>query len=145
MKRHQQRGEGVVGMTEFFDVKNFSIRPVLVFAVILLLFGCYVTQIHYLCDHQRVDRALRLMFSHYFVVIALNLVTVAFKFLENPEAARLFTAGLMAAAFILFFIAIYSDSIYYHSWFHFDRKNVIHTALITITGCVLMLLLRNNT
>lgn len=59
-------------MTEFFDVKNFSIRPVLVFAIILLLFGCYVTQIHYLCDHQRVDRALRLMFSHYFVVIALN-------------------------------------------------------------------------
>lgn len=54
-------------MTEFFDMKNFSIRPVLVFAVILLLFGCYVTQIHYLCDHQRVDRALRLMFSHYFV------------------------------------------------------------------------------
>lgn len=138
-------GEGIVGMTEFFDVRNFSMKPVLVFAVILLLFGCYVTQIHYLCSHHRVDRALRLMFSHYFVVIALNLVTVAFKFLENPEASRLFTAGLMTATFILFFIAIYSDSIYYHSRFHFDRKNVIHTALMTITGCVLMLLLRNNT
>lgn len=45
-------GEGIVGMTEFFDVKSFSMRPVLVFAVIILLFGCYVTQIHCLCDHQ---------------------------------------------------------------------------------------------
>lgn len=57
-------GEGIVGMTEFFDVKNFSMRPVLVFAVILLFFGCYVTQIHCLCNHHRVDRALRLMFRN---------------------------------------------------------------------------------
>ena len=28
-------GEGVVGMTDFFDVRNFSMRPVLVFMVIL--------------------------------------------------------------------------------------------------------------
>ncbi len=138
-------GEGIVGMTEFFDVKNFSMRPVLVFAVILLLFGCYVTQIHYLCNHHRVDRALRLMLSHYFVVMAVNLITVAFKFLENPEAGSLFTAGLMAAATILFFSSIYSDSIYYHSRFWFDRKNLIHAAAITITGCILMLLLRNST
>lgn len=106
-------------------MKNFSLRPVLVFAVILLLFGCYVTQIHCLCNHHRVDRALRLMFSHYFVVIALNLVTVSFKFLENPEASRLFTAELMRTAVILFFIAIYSDSIYYHSRFRFERKEIL--------------------
>ena len=138
-------GEGIVGMTEFFDVKNFSMRPVLVFAVILLLFGCYVTQIHCLCNHHRVDRALRLMFSHYFVVIALNLVTVAFKFLENPEASRLFTAVLMMAAVILFFIAIYSDSIYYHSRFRFEKKDLICAAAVTMAGCVLLLLLKNNT
>lgn len=138
-------GEGIVGMTEFFDVKNFSMKPVLVFAVILLLFGCYVTQIHCLCNHHRVDRALRLMFSHYFVVIALNLVTVAFKFLENPEASRLFTAVLMMAAVILFFIAIYSDSIYYHRRFRFEKKDLICAAAVTMAGCILLLLLRNNT
>lgn len=54
-------GEGVVGMTDYFDVRRFSLRPILVFAVILALFGCYVKQIHLLCDHHRVDRALRLM------------------------------------------------------------------------------------
>lgn len=77
-------GEGVVGMTDYFDVHAFSLRPVLVFAVILSLFGGYVTQIHYLCNHHRTARSLRLMFSHYFIVISVNLVTIAFKFLENP-------------------------------------------------------------
>lgn len=47
------------------------------------------------------------MFSHYFIVIAVNLVTVALKFLENPEASYPFTARLMIAALLLFFAAIF--------------------------------------
>ena len=137
-------GEGIVGMTDFFDVRNFSLRPILVFAIVLALFGCYVVQIHYLCNHHRVDRALRLMFSHYFVVISVNLITVAFKFLDNPEAGRLFTAGLMAAAMILFFVSIYSDSAYYHDRFHFTRADGTISAGLLIAGALLMFLLREN-
>ncbi|HEY9575503.1 MAG TPA: low temperature requirement protein A [Lachnospiraceae bacterium] len=132
-------GEGIVGVTEFFDVKSFSMQPILVFLVILLLFGYYILQIHYLCDHHRVDRALRLMFSHYFIVIALNLITIAFKFLKNPSANRLFTAAM-----VLFFGAIYSDSAYYSVQFQFKRIDFIYTAVFLSMGCILMLLLRNN-
>ncbi len=53
------------------------------------------------------------MFSHYFVVIAVNVVTIAFKFLDTPEADRFFTAILMTAALVLFFISIFADSIYF--------------------------------
>ena len=137
-------GEGIVGMTDFFDVKNFSLRPILVFAVILLLFGCYVTQIHYLCNHHRVDRALRLMFSHYFIVIAVNLVTVAFKFLENPEADRMFTAGLMAAAMLIFFISIYSDSIYYQERYRFGIQDIAISAAAVALGAAVMSLGKDN-
>ena len=137
-------GEGVVGMTDFFDVKNFSFCPILVFAVILALFGCYVTQIHYLCNHHRTDRSLRLMFSHYFIVIAVNLVTVAFKFLENAEADRLFTAILMPAALVLFFIAAFADSIYYHERFSLEAKDIVLSAAFLAVGAVLMVTGRNN-
>lgn len=137
-------GEGIVGMTGFFDVKNFSFRPIFVFAVILCLFGCYVTQIHYLCNHHRVDRSLRLMFSHYFVVIAVNLITVAFRFLEKPEADHMFTVGLMIAALILFYIAIFSDSIYYHNGCHFGKKDVVVSCVCLITGITVMLLVRTT-
>lgn len=137
-------GEGIVGMTGFFDVKHFTLRPILVFAVILCLFGCYVTQIHYLCNHHRVDRSLRLMFSHYFIVIAVNLITVAFKFLENPEASHLFTAGLMIAALILFFAAIFSDSIYYHEKYRFGIKDAAESCGFLVIGAAVMLLVRST-
>lgn len=137
-------GEGIVGMTDFFDVRNFSLRPVLVFAVILMLFGCYVTQIHYLCNHHRTDRALRLMFSHYFIVIAVNLITVAFKFLENEEADRLFTAVLMVSALALFFVSIYADSTYYHEKFQYAWKDAGISAGFLLIGGVVMLLTRDS-
>ena len=137
-------GEGIVGMTGFFDVKHFTLRPLLVFAVILCLFGCYVTQIHYLCNHHRVDRSLRLMFSHYFIVIAVNLVTVAFRFLENPEASHLFTAGLMIAALLLFFAAIFSDRIYYHEKYRLGIKDAAASCGFLLIGAAVMLLVRST-
>lgn len=137
-------GEGIVGMTDFFDVRNFSFRPVLVFAVVLALFGCYVTQIHYLCNHHQVQRALRLMFSHYFVVIAVNLITVAFKFLENLEADRMFTAVLMAAAMVLFFISVFSDSIYYHDRYRFTGCDGVCSAAVLIAGALVMILFKDS-
>ena len=137
-------GEGIVGMTGFFDVHDFSLRPMLVFAVILALFGCYVTQIHYLCNHHRVARALRLMFSHYFIVIAVNLVTIAFHFLENPGANRLFTAGLMIFAMALFFVSIFSDNIYYHEQFRFTGKDALTAGGCLLLGAAVMLLCGQN-
>ena len=131
-------------MTSFFDVKNFSMRPILVFAVVLALFGCYVIQIHYLCNHHRVERALRLMFSHYFIVIAVNLITVAFKFLENPEADRLFTVGLMTTGIVLFFIALYANRAYYHKRHSFLLDDGILSGVFVILGAILMFVLREN-
>ena len=138
-------GEGVVGMTDFFDVNSFSLKPILVFSVILLLFGCYVLQIHYLCNTHRVDRALRLMFSHYFIVISINLVTVAFKFFENPESNRLFVATMMILAMLLFFIAIFSDSIYYSSSVKFTSKDATFSAFSLTIGAAIMILTRGTT
>lgn len=137
-------GEGVVGMTDFFDVRNFSMHPVLVFAVVLALFGCYVVQIHYLCNHHRVDRSLRLMFSHYFIVIAVNLITVALKFLENPEADPMFTAILMCGAMVLFYVSIFSDSIYYHERFGAGSKDVVTACTFLLIGGAVMIIFRQN-
>ena len=45
------------------------------------------------------------MLTHYFVVIAVNLITVAFKFLENSMADRLLTASsLMITAIGLYYV-----------------------------------------
>ena len=137
-------GEGVVGMTDFFDAKIFSLRPILVFAVILVLFGCYVTQIYYLCNHHRTDRALRLMFSHYFIVISVNLITVGFKFLDNREAGRMFTMVLMIAALILFFASVFANSVYYHDRFSLTVVDVALSVGSLVTGAAAAYMFRNS-
>ncbi len=138
-------GEGIVGMTDYFDVHNFTLRPVLVFTVILLLFGSYVLQIHYLCDHHRVDRALRLMLTHYFVVIAVNLITVAFKFLENSMADRLLTAILMITAMGLYYVSIFENSSYYYEGSVLERKDKLLSLCSFTVGALCMIFGRSIT
>lgn len=76
-------GEAVVDMTSYFDVASFTVIPLMVFGVILLQFGSYVTQIHNLVEYRSQQRGLLLMFSHYFIVIAVNMMTIALKLPEE--------------------------------------------------------------
>lgn len=138
-------GEAVVGMTEYFDVRHFSMRPILVFAVILTLFGCYMVQLHVLCSHRRVERALRLMFTHYFIVISLNLITIGFHFLENPTAGRMFTACLVICALIMFFVCILLNSAYYDKQYVLPGSDIGITAVSLAAGAVIMMTGRHNT
>ena len=138
-------GESVVGMTEYFDVYHFNFRAVLVFFVILTLFGSYVVQIHYLMEHHRVERSLRLMFSHYGVVISINLVTVTLKLLEQEETNRLFATVVMFFALLLFYASILWDSAYYKKTYRLEMRDVIQTAVGLAAGSVVTAVLRENT
>lgn len=137
-------GESGVGMTRFFDVHQLSLLPILIFAVMLLMFGCYVIQMHVLCNHHRVDRALRLMFTHYFIVIAINLVTVGFELLNNSESNRMFVALLTICALAVFYISIYANSGYYFNDLAFTLNDGIISAVSLVIGGVLMVLLRDS-
>ena len=74
------------------------------------------------------------------IYVAVNLVTVALKFLENPEASHPFTAGLMIAALLLFFSAIFSDSIYYHEKYRFGIRDAAASCGFLLIGAAIMLL-----
>ena len=115
------------------------------FSVILTLFGSYVVQIHYLMEHHRVERSLRLMFSHYGVVISINLVTVTLKLLEQEETNRLFAAVLMFFALVLFYASVLWDSAYYKKTYRLEMRDVIQTVGGLAAGAVLTIVLRNNT
>ncbi len=123
-------GESVVGMTDYFDISHFSILPILIFIFILSLFGSYVIHIHYLCDHHRVDRALRLMFSHYFIVIAINLVTIAIHSM-NPY--------VLVVGTLLFYVACYANRYYYYPKYKKNDSKQFVKLLLQILGIVVTL------
>lgn len=138
-------GEAVVGIVGFFDAKSVTLQPLLAFALILILFASYETQLHRLGDKDRSARALRLMFSHYLIVISLNLMTVALTFLRNPEASRPFTALLMTGALALFFVSILANSVYYKKGYSLRWPDLLIVLSALAIGAAIMFAAGANT
>ena len=124
-------GEAIVGLTHFFDVTDFNLVPILVFLIVITMFGSYVVQIHRLMQHERIERSLRLMFSHYFIIISINLVTVALELVHSGEVNYWFVSILMIVSLAIFYISILVNKQYYKSWVNLDltKKLIIRNTL----------------
>jgi len=137
-------GEVIVGLTHFFDVTHIDFIPILVFLIILTMFGSYVIQIHRLMEHMRVERALRLMFSHYFIIISINLVTVAFELIHSGEVNALFASGLMIVSLVIFYISIMVNKEYYMQNIKLTKKDILLMVITFILGIVIILIFISN-
>ncbi|MBR0271642.1 MAG: low temperature requirement protein A [Methanobrevibacter sp.] len=137
-------GEAIVGMTHFFDVSNLTLIPILVFLIIITMFGCYVVQIHELMSHFRQERSLRLMFSHYFVIISINLMTVAFELLHSGHVNHLFNAVLIIISLIVFYVSIMANKEYYADGVVLSVKEIIEMLIFIIIGAGVILLFLDN-
>jgi len=131
-------GEAVVGMTHFFDVYNLSLLPILVFIIIITMFGSYVIQIHNLVNHHRVERSLRLMFSHYFIIISINLMTVAIELLHNSEVSVLLESMLMIVSLVVFYTSLLANKKYYHDDVELNKNDIIKIILLIVIGSLVM-------
>ncbi len=137
-------GEAIVGMTHFFDVGNFNIIPILIFAIIITMFGGYVVQIHNLVDHHREERSLRLMFSHYFIVISINLITIVFELIHTGEVNHLLAGILTVISLSIFYISIMANSPYHSETVNFRRNDALLMILFTLIGSMFIFLFLDN-
>ena len=137
-------GEAIVGLTHFFDVANFTLVPILVFFIVLTMFGGYVVQIHNLMEHHRVERSLRLMFSHYFIVISINLVTVALELVHSGDVNPVFAAGLMMVSLVIFYVSIMVNKEYYKENIKLTKKDILEMIMTTLLGIVVILIFISN-
>ncbi|MBE6511947.1 MAG: low temperature requirement protein A [Methanobrevibacter olleyae] len=132
-------GEAIVGMAHFFDISHFNLIPIMVFFIILTMFGSYVVQIHNLVNHHREERSLRLMFSHYFIVISINLVTVALELIHSGEINHWIVSGMMIISLIVFYVSIMANREYYYDNVKLSRKNILSMVLVTFIGILVIL------
>ena len=137
-------GEAVVGMTYFFDVTSFNITSILVFLIVISMFGSYVIQIHNLVNHHRVERSLRLMFSHYFIIISINLMTVAFEWLHSGEVNPHLEIGVMIISLIVFYASIMANKPYYKEGIKFLNGDLVKMILFTAVGSFVILFSMEN-
>ena len=137
-------GEAIVGLTHFFDVANFTLVPILVFFIVLGMFGSYVVQIHNLMEHHRVERSLRLMFSHYFIVISINLITVSLELIHSGDANPAFATGLMIVSLVIFYVSIMVNKEYYKENIKLTKKDILEMIMATLLGIVVILIFISN-
>ena len=133
-------GEAIVGMTHFFDIGNFNLVPILVFLIIVTMFGSYVVQLHNLVNHHREERSLRLMFSHYFIVISINLVTVALELIHSGVINHWIPSSILIISLIVFYVSIMANKEYYHEGIVLEKRDVALMAFSTIIGALIILL-----
>ena len=132
--------EVIVGMAHFFDVNSFNVIPILVFGIVITMFGAYVIQIHYLMEHHREERSLRLMFSHYFIVISINLITVAFELIHSGEINYWVVSAVVIISLIMFYTSIMANSKYYKENVKKSKKELIEMSIITALGSAIILM-----
>ena len=108
------------------------------------MFGSYVIQIHRMMDHHRVERSLRLMFSHYFIVISINLVTVSLELIHSGEVNPAFASGLMIVSLIVFYVSILVNKEYYKQNIKLTKKDILKMIIVFVFGIVIILIFISN-
>lgn len=103
-------GETVVQMTRLFDVRHFSLAPILVFINVLLLFATYVTFIHTMIDHHlNGSRAMVFVYLHFVMIIAVNGLTISLSVLDHSLVGGL---RLIAISEVAFYAALVGNNVY---------------------------------
>ncbi len=131
-------GEAVVGVAAYFDLSDLDSLSVLSFLLIILMFGCYVCQVHRMCDHHQVVDSGRMVWSHYAVILTINMVTVALHYHHSGEADPLFTAALMASSLLAFFLSLFSTSKYYHGRYSWTWRDYAMVLVFLVIGSTVM-------
>ena len=131
-------------MTHFFDISRFDIVPIMVFAIIITMFGSYVVQIHEMMEHMREERSLRLMFSHYFIVISIKLMTVALELVHGGGITHKIASGLIIISLIVFHVSIMANKEYYREGIVLEMRDVALMGLTTLIGALVILLFADS-
>ena len=106
-------GEMIVSVGVFFMPESLSHYSFFAFLIIILLFGCYVIHNHYMIDRHADTRGLVLMFSHYAMIIGLNVITAAQTLIAEDEINGQTATNMMLGSTLLYFAGMFMNSIYY--------------------------------
>ena len=98
-------GEMIVSITQYFDIKHFTIYPFIALITIFSLFGTYTLVINKMINHNQTTRGLTLMYSHFFLLISLGILTSAWN-LAGQETNKTFLILFYILGYIGFLLNI---------------------------------------
>lgn len=134
-------GETIVGIADYFTQESFGWSSVFVFMIVVGLFFTYIVEFDHLIDeHRPKETGNLLIYLHYFIIFGLSLVTVALKFINEPEANATFAVTVLYLGIALFYIGLAIAN--YYNQKHLKTNQHVKLAFIisTIVGYGLSLM-----
>lgn len=100
-------GETIVGIASWFTLETLNLWSVLVFVIVVAMFGCYVIAFNKLIDEENdADTGVGLIYTHYPILLGVSFVTVSLSFLAEEEIRLSFSTLLLFIGMALFYTGI---------------------------------------
>ena len=100
-------GETIVGIASWFTLETLNLWSVLVFVIVVAMFGCYVIAFNKLIDEENdADTGVGLIYTHYPILLGVSFVTVSLSFLAEEEIRLSFSTLLLFVGMALFYTGI---------------------------------------
>ena len=100
-------GETIVGIANYFTRTSFSFISILIFGIVASLFFAYITQFdHFIDEHRQGETGNLLIYLHYLIIFGISMVTVALKFVAEPEADATFAISFLYVGIGLFYLGL---------------------------------------
>jgi len=133
-------GEAIVTVAEVCEAAGFSAASLMTFGCIIGLFGCYVVQMHNLVNHHQAQRGLRMIYCHFFIVIAVNLFTVSLNLLVEDPRPTVAVCTIAAVSLAVFFLCLLLLSAYHRDDVSFAVRDYATIVLVVVIGAALTFL-----
>ena len=137
-------GEMVVSITQYFDIKNFTIYPFIAFITIFLLFGTYTVFVNKMINHHQTTRGLVMMYTHFFLIISLGFITSAWNYFGIPDMNREFLAIFSIAGSLGFYTMLFLNSIYLQGVYKMTKSDFLKIISVFTICAITLFILRKN-
>lgn len=138
-------GEAVVNITSYFTGPLFSPASLLVFLLLLALFGTYTLQIEEMSEQKQQTRGFTLMYSHALLILSLLTLTVSVLFITEPTVSRDFLLGITIFSLLGFYLGTFSNSVYNKAKYRLQLKDLFWFSVIFCLGCFGLFWQKDNT
>lgn len=133
-------GETIVGIANYFTRQAFSPQSVLIFITVAALFFTYITQFDHLIDEDRTSETGNLLiYLHYPVIFGISMLTVALKFIAEPEANRVFAVTFLYLGILLLYVGIWLGHYYNRAQFSHSGRVVAWFVSVTLAAYLICL------
>lgn len=126
-------GETIINIAGYFTRSSFSLQSIMIFITVAALFFTYIVEFDHLIEERQANQTGNLMiYLHYFILFGLSLITIALKFIDEPEIHPAFSVTCLYLGLTLFYIGLAISN--YYNKFKVTKPIVACFVIITAIG-----------